>query len=168
MPTIKKNFNAFQEDTNISLTDKLVGFASTTYGGERKWSFQSLINNINTKGNSAVKAWVQYDINKSVWIPRSSFNVASVTKGTHPTNSWNYYVSNINFITPMKTKDYCVVASYNFYNPSHDVYNNYWSELWPINAMPYTASQCKLYHYSSQSYSDDYPYIISVVVIGNM
>lgn len=168
MPTIKKNFNTFQEDTSISLTDKLVGFASTSFGGERKWSLQSLINNINTKSESAVKAWVQYDINNNIWIPRSSFNVASVTSGTHPNASWNQSVSNINFITPMKTEDYCVVASYTFFNPSYDVYQNYWSELWPINAMPYTRSQCRLLHYYSRSYSVSYPYIISVVVIGNM
>ena len=165
MATVKKNFNTFQEDTNINLTDKFVGFSDTKFGGERKWSFQSIVNNINSKSESTIKAWVQYDIANSVWIPRASFNVASVTKGTHSIPSWNKEVSHINFITPMPSADYAVVACYNFYDPNQSVYQNYWENLWPVNAMPYTKSQCRVYHYNSDSYSYDTPYIISVIVV---
>ena len=168
MATVKKNFNTFQTDSSIKLTDNFVGFANTNFNGERKWTFDSIIKNINSKSQSAVKAWVQYDINDSQWIIRSSFNVASVTKGIHPTYpSWNREVSIINFITPMESNDYAVVASFNFYNPSSNIYNNYWSTLWPVNAMPYNKSSCRLYHYDSASYSKSYPYIISAIIIGN-
>ena len=164
MPTIKKNFNAFQEDTNISLTDKLVGFASNTYGGERKWSFQSLINNINTKSPSSVKAWVQYGIKDQKWSIKSSFNVASVTKGTHTTASWNNYVSRINFIDPMPSNDYAVVASYNMTLDNDELNKNYWHNLWPINAAPWDKQHCRLFHYSAYDYRG-WDFTISAVIV---
>jgi hypothetical protein len=165
---VKKNFNSFTEDNNIALTDRFVGFKNASFSGERKWSFQNVIDNINKvneKTDATIKAWVQYDIANSVWIPRASFNVASVTKGTHSNPSWNKEVSHINFTNPMDSADYAVVASFNFYDPNQDIYHHHWNNLWPVNAMPYTKSQCRLYHYHADSHSYDTPYIISVIVV---
>ena len=105
MATVKKNFNTFQEDTNINLTDKFVGFSNTSFGGERKWSLQTLITNIFQKGNTyqMAKAWVNFSGTTSPGTIRSSFNVSSVIRNA----IGNYTVI---FTTAMNNDNYVVAA----------------------------------------------------------
>lgn len=98
---IKKNFNTFTEDYNMSLTDKIVGFSNTSFGGERKWSLQTLITNIFEKGNTdqMAKAWVSF----SGTTVHSKFNVSTVSQ-----TGQGLYV--INFIKPMASNRYVVAG----------------------------------------------------------
>ncbi len=46
MAIVKKNFNTFQSQTSINENDNFVGFSNTNFGGERKWTFGTIIKSI--------------------------------------------------------------------------------------------------------------------------
>lgn len=101
MATIKKNFNTFTEGTSLSLTDRIVGFSDTNFGGERKWSFQTFLNNITTKSPSTVKAWICY--RPQIQTIDSQFNVSGIVR-----NSAGLYT--ITFATPFSNNKYAVAG----------------------------------------------------------
>jgi hypothetical protein len=118
---MSKNLNSFSEATTIADTDFLVGFNSTSNGGEKKWQWQnlksSIINNINISP-SQVKAWgvlsqgTQGNGNLTVTV-EAGYNISTTVQVPAPASPFSIATDKrslrISFITPVNGMK-CVVA----------------------------------------------------------
>jgi hypothetical protein len=103
------NFLNFTESTTPVNTDYIVGFANSNKGGERRWNFDNIKNNILSNISKTItKAWVNFNGTTNPGTIRSSYNVSSVVK----TGTGKYI---INFTTGFTDTNYSTVygSTYN-------------------------------------------------------